>query len=487
MQRYEEFFEHAPVGYLITDQFGVVARANQAAATLLGLPAKQLVGEPLATFAAGPDQRELRDRLNEVSQTSGRVVWETWLKPRGGRPFLAELHVSRSRSETPDLHWTLVDVTKQAATAQELQLLTTELEQRVQDRTQALAEERARLAAVVENMPVGLIIVGVDGSAQLVTDQALEILGVRTSAEIFNRKWETYRADASRYGDDESPLMRALRTNEVVANERIELVMPDGSTKFINAAAAPVRDANGQTIGALALFHDVTTQERQERAEREFVTNAAHQLQSPLSAIVSAIDVLQAGAKDEPERDVFLGHIERESNRLSRLAQALLVLARAQTGVEAPRDEVVALAPLLKEVAASIRPAPDVEVEISCSDELALITNRQLFEQALLNVADNAAKYTREGRISLSARVAEGAIEIVVDDTGPGIPADEQSQVFDRFYRGSANGEPGFGLGFAIVRSAVKAIDGELELSSSDGSGTTVRFRLPRAASMIST
>jgi signal transduction histidine kinase len=107
-------------------------------------------------------------------------------------------------------------------------------------------------------------------------------------------------------------------------------------------------------------------------------------------------------------------------------------------------------------------------------------------EQALLNVADNAAKYTTEGRISLSARAVDGAIEIVVADTGPGIPADEQSQIFDRFYRGSANGAPGFGLGFAIVRSAVEALDGELELSSSEASGTTVVFRLPRAASMIS-
>jgi signal transduction histidine kinase len=205
-----------------------------------------------------------------------------------------------------------------------------------------------------------------------------------------------------------------------------------------------------------------------------------------LAAIVSAIDVLQAGAKDDPERDVFLGHIDRETHRLARLAQALLILARAQTGFEAPRDEIVPLAPVLREVAGSLRPTGGVEVHVSCPDDLALITNQQLVEQALLNVADNAAKYTTEGRISLSARAVDGAIEIVVADTGPGIPADEQSQIFDRFYRGSANGAPGFGLGFAIVRSAVEALDGELELSSSEGSGTTVLFRLPRAASMIS-
>jgi PAS domain S-box-containing protein len=485
MQRYEEFFEHAPVGYLITDQFGVIARANRSAATLLGMSPQQLLGKPLAAFASGPDRRDLRDRLNGLSRASGRVVWETWLIPRTGRSFRAELHVSQSLSETPDLHWTLVDVTKQAATAHELQTLTAELEKRVQERTEALAEERARLAAVVENMPAGLIIVDVDGNVQLANEQAVEILGVQGSM-IPQREWEAYRPDGSRYGADEFPLARARRRNEVVANERMEVATADGRTKFIDATAGPIRDTHGRMIGAVALLLDVTIQERQERAEREFVTNAAHQLQSPLAAIVSAIDVLQAGAKDDPERDVFLGHIDRETHRLARLAQALLILARAQTGVEAPRDEVVPLAPVLWEVAGSLRPTAGVEVHVSCPDDLALITNQQLVEQALLNVADNAAKYTTEGRISLSARAVDGAIEIVVADTGPGIPADEQSQIFDRFYRGSANGATGFGLGFAIVRSALEALDGELELSSSEGSGTTVVFRLPRGASMIS-
>jgi PAS domain S-box-containing protein len=485
MQRYEEFFEHAPVGYLITDQFGVIARANRSAATLLGMSPQQLLGKPLAAFASGPDRRDLRDRLNGLSRASGRVVWETWLIPRTGRSFRAELHVSQSLSETPDLHWTLVDVTKQAATAHELQTLTAELEKRVQERTEALAEERARLAAVVENMPAGLIIVDVDGNVQLANEQAVEILGVQGSM-IPQREWEAYRPDGSRYGADEFPLARARRRNEVVANERMEVATADGPTKFIDATAGPIRDTHGRMIGAVALLLDVTIQERQERAEREFVTNAAHQLQSPLAAIVSAIDVLQAGAKDDPERDVFLGHIDRETHRLARLAQALLILARAQTGVEAPRDEVVPLAPVLREIAGSLRPKAGVEVHVSCPDDIALITNQQLVEQALLNVADNAAKYTTEGRISLSARAVDGAIEIVVADTGPGIPVDEQSQIFDRFYRGSANGAPGFGLGFAIVRSAVEALDGELELSSSEGSGTTVLFRLPHAASMIS-
>ncbi len=483
-----ELIELAGVAYVITDARGVITEANRPATELLGVSSTEVHGKPLGSFVADTDRAEFSRRLHELKPTRAPRKWRMWLVPRSRHPLMAELRVVRNRKggDEAALEWTLADITEQTSAEAQLRILASELEDRVDERTEALREESARLAAVVENMPAALIIVGADGNAQLVNDRAIEILADRVEGDIREWEWEAYRPDGARYRADEYPLRRALDTGEVVGNERMEVVTADGLTKFIDVSAAPVRDANGLTIGALVLFRDVTAQEGQERAEREFVTNAAHQLQSPLSAIVSAIDVLQAGAKDKPERDVFLGHIERETNRLARLAQALLVLARVQTGVEAPRDEVVALAPLLTEVGASLRPAAGVDIEISCPDNLAVVTNRQLVEQALINVADNAAKYTRQGRISLSADTVEGAIEIVVADTGAGIPAEEQSQVFDRFYRGSSNGASGFGLGFAIVRSAVEAIEGDLELSSEEGSGTTVRIRLPHAASMIS-
>ncbi len=221
-----------------------------------------------------------------------------------------------------------------------------------------------------------------------------------------------------------------------------------------------------------------------ERAEREFVTNAAHQLQGPLAGIISAVEVLQAGAKDGPERDTFLGHIERESNRLARLTRALLTLARAQTGVETPRAEVVALEPLLSGVGAGLRPATGVAVQVSCPHDLAVVTNHELVEQALVNVADNAAKYTSEGQITLAARRLDGAVEIAVTDTGPGIPEEEQARVTERFYRG-ANALDGFGLGFAIVRSAIRALEGELAIGAADGGGTVVTIGLRPAASIV--
>lgn len=224
----------------------------------------------------------------------------------------------------------------------------------------------------------------------------------------------------------------------------------------------------------------------QERVERDFVTNAAHELQSPLASIISAIEVLQAGAKDGPERDIFLEHIEIASDRLARLVRSMLVLARAQSGIEQPRDELIALTPVLQDIAAALNVAPGVEVRVSCPPEAALVSNRELLEQALINLAENAAKHTAQGAIDLSARASETGTVLVVSDTGPGIPALERPHVFERFYRGSGQGAGGFGLGLAIVHAAATSLGADLELESAPGEGTVVRLRFPGAATLVS-
>jgi signal transduction histidine kinase len=230
---------------------------------------------------------------------------------------------------------------------------------------------------------------------------------------------------------------------------------------------------------------NVRTPANRESAERAFLTNAAHEFQSPLTAITTAIEVLQAGAKDTPERDIFLGHIEEASARLARLARALLVLARAETDAEAPRTELITLQPLLAEVGSRLIPPDGVITEVHCPPDAAVFANRELLDQAVQNVAENAAKYTETGKISLVAGVDDGRAEISVQDTGPGIPADEQERVFERFYRGQGAGASGSGLGLAVVRAAVEALGGEVELDSTVGEGTTVRIRLPRGASLV--
>jgi PAS domain S-box-containing protein len=464
-KRGDELLALAGVAYVVTDALGKISTANLAAGDLLGVPPRHLIGKPLAVYVTEGDRREFRMRLLELRPNSEPRRWRLWLTPRVGPPFLAELRVSRNDDPSiGTLNWTFADITEQTSGESELRVLASELEARVRERTYEVEAERARLAAVVEHIPAGLMILGADGRVVMANAEARRLLGDQVIDGIVG---------LSTFG------------TEQLEDGRAEIVRDDGSRVLLDMWVAPILDSSGQPAGVVQLFQDVSVREQQERAEHEFVTNAAHQLQSPLAGIISAVEVLQAGAKDSKERDTFLGHIEREADRLARLTRALLVLARAQTGVETPKDELVALEPLLSEVGSALRPAPGVRVEVDCPPELAVITNRELVEQALLNVAENAAKYTAEGRIVLAAHALDGGAEIVVSDTGPGIPRPERGQVMERFYRGSPDGSDGFGLGFAIVRSAIEALDGDLGLEERPNGGTVVRIRLHQAANVV--
>ena len=358
----------------------------------------------------------------------------------------------------------------------------------VSEVTPAADEYRALLEAVIENIPAGVLVMDGEGRAVLASRQALEMLGIDSLELDALANWrdtEAHHLDGRPVQPDEWPMARTLAGGETVNAEKYEVVV-SGRPLILEIASAPLVSSTGQRSGGLAIFRDVTTREQSERAERDFVTNAAHELQSPLASIVSAIDVLQAGAKDGPERELFLSHIERESDRLARLVRALLILASSQTGVEAPKDQLVALCPLLHDVAAGLKLAAKVRVQVDCDENLAMVTNRELVEQALMNLAENAAKQTSEGSVVLSASErSDGRVELAVSDTGAGIAAAERSKVFQRFYRSEANGVAGFGLGLAIVREAAEALGGDLELDSAVGTGTTVRLRLPGAARLV--
>ena len=216
--------------------------------------------------------------------------------------------------------------------------------------------------------------------------------------------------------------------------------------------------------------------------QREFATNAAHELRTPLASIVTAVEMLQTGAKDEPPtRDEFLEVIARESARLTRLTRALLVLARAGARDELPSLGAVPVAPLLEQVAASLPRRQGVEVGVDCPSLLAIVGDADLLEQALSSVAQNAVQHTDAGRVTMRGRRENGSVVIEVADTGSGIPAPDRARIFDRFYR-AGDRDGGFGLGLSIAREAVRTLGGEIELESEQSVGTTVRITLPALA-----
>lgn len=312
----------------------------------------------------------------------------------------------------------------------------------------------ASIEALVDLIPAGVAILGVQGSVLFANDEA--------------RRW------LARANDLSGIVERAL-AGETIVDEALNLEA-DGSKRVVEVRGSPIHEADGGLIGAALVFRDVTAGVSRARAERDFVTNAAHELQTPIAAITSAIEVLQRGAKERrAERDRFLGHIERAVDRLTRLTQALLVLARAQAGAESPKQELIALAPLLQSIAADS--LGEGKVEVSCAPDIAVIANRPLLEQAIVNLGQNALKHA-PGRVVLSAAPNDGTVTIEVRDHGPGIDPAETELVFDRFYRRDQAG--GFGLGLAIVRDAVEALGGGLALDSSPA-GTRVSISLPGA------
>jgi two-component system sensor histidine kinase VicK len=233
---------------------------------------------------------------------------------------------------------------------------------------------------------------------------------------------------------------------------------------------------------AIIVIHDESQKEQNERVQREFATNAAHELRTPLASIAAAVEMLETGAKDDPTaRDEFLALISRETGRLTRLTRALLVLARADAGDEKPRKGEVLVSPLLEHVAASLQPHDGVELTVECEGSLTTAGDPDLLEQALSSIATNAMQHTDEGSIAFRAHAENGSVVIEVVDTGHGIPERERARIFDRFYR-AADSEDGFGLGLSIAREAVGALGGDLELDSELGAGTTVRIKLERVA-----
>jgi PAS domain S-box-containing protein len=488
-RRYHDLFDLAPDAYIVTDRFGKVLEANHAAARLLRVRDRRLEGKSLAVFFEGDDRRRLRRLLLRAGAIAGTEQIELGLR-RPGEPTvdvaIAVAPVRVAGTRIAGMRWLLRDVTAHSDAERHARDLAEELERRVDERTGELEHERAQLEAILRALPAGVVVAEApSGRIVLTNDQVARIWRAEVTADRLDdyAAYRGFHPDGRPYAPEEWPLARSVRAGHTVSGEVIAILRHDGVPAFIEVNSAPIRRRDGTIAAGIATFTDVTERERREQAEHEFVTNAAHELQTPLTAILSAAEVLEAGAKNVPEdRDRFLTHILQECGRLTRLVTALLTLARAQTGVEAPLLEQVELQPLLDEIALSLHPAPGVEVRVDCAPHLEALANRHLLEQAVGNLAANAAKFTPGGTIRLRAGLAGGRVAIEVSDSGPGIQQGEEGRLFERFYRSGDRDRNGFGLGLAIVRQAVEALGGEVELRRGEEAGTVATIRLARAA-----
>ena len=253
----------------------------------------------------------------------------------------------------------------------------------------------------------------------------------------------------------------------------------------------PVDTKSPGELGELArAFRSMSGDMRQMlQARTDLVTNVSHELRTPLTAVKGLVETLRDGAVDDLDaRDRFLASIENETDRLIRLVNDLLTLSRADAQSLSLRRERFDLTQLARSCADGLaaQAAPEISLVVE-GPPVHVYADADRIRQVLVNLLDNAIGYSPPGEV-VRVRVGQDdslphSVAVSVQDRGPGIPAADQSRVFERFYRGDKSrarqGDVGAGLGLPIARTLVEAHNGHITVQSSPGQGTTVSFTLP--------
>ncbi len=368
-------------------------------------------------------------------------------------------------------------------------------------RSDAVVYERevGRLGEVIDGMVEGVVVIDGDGRVVLANSRAEQLLDLPDGEAHAGR----LLAELSRHPDLHE-MVGLVRSEGEWGQPIVQEVVVDSAqalTLQVTASRLPARQEMERWF--VLVFHDISSIRQLERIRRDFVANVSHELRTPLAAIGGYTETLLEGAKDDPDKaERFLRIIERHSDRLGRLVDDLLTLSDLELG----RTELHRDAQELRQVTSACfdtlrtkASGAGVTLENSVGEELpAVDADADRLEQALLNLVDNAIKYTPSGghvrvvgsvadgtpppEIAVVTDHAAGFIEIAVADTGVGVPPEDLARLTERFYRvdkARSRELGGTGLGLAIVKHIVQAHGGWMTIESELHRGTTVRLFLP--------
>ncbi len=354
---------------------------------------------------------------------------------------------------------------------------------KLQDRINSVTAQRNELEAVLSSMVEGVLVI--DNHERILRiNQAAETLFQLDEAKVRGRLVH----EAIRNTDLHRFIDATLSGEDPVEREIAILGDPD---VFLRAHGVTVRDALDLKIGALVVLHDVTRLKKLENIRRDFVANVSHELKTPVTSIRGFLETLKEGAIHDPENATrFLDILIRQTERLDMILEDLLSLSRIERDGE--RGEIVLEHKPLKDVIDAVgkscsqkAQAKNIALEFDVEGHLVGRINPTLLEQAVVNLVENAIKYSDPNKtVQVQARKTNGEIAIQVKDQGCGIAKEHLGRIFERFYRvdkGRSRKEGGTGLGLSIVRHIVNAHGGRVTVESSPGRGSTFSVYLPSA------
>jgi two-component system phosphate regulon sensor histidine kinase PhoR len=376
-----------------------------------------------------------------------------------------------------------------------------ELVARQYDRMRDLQAERKKLEVVLQSMAEGVVVIDPLGHVVLCNRAAQDLFGMRSFNEWQGKPLQAFSRhpvlqellrEVSHRRPDEAPITREI---EIEGREERHLAI----------SAMQIWENDLTVSGYVLVFYDLTQLKQLESVRSDFVANVSHELRTPLTAIKGYSETLLNGALKDPDTaQRFLAIIDRHSERLSRLIDDLLTLSNLELGKTELRRDEIPLSEMVDEVFEVIREKAakgGVTLQQTCPPDLPLVIgDSDRMQQVLLNLVDNAIKYTpAKGTVTVSARqVARSEIvtrntkvpaggqeewlEVAVSDTGCGIPAEDLPRLTQRFYRVDKTRSRelgGTGLGLAIVKHIVNNHNGFLQIESQLQVGTTVRLFFP--------
>ena len=342
----------------------------------------------------------------------------------------------------------------------------------IQQQMDLLKQRQTEFAALTDNMSEGFLLLDRQGHVLSHNSGALRLLGVEepegeVNVLVLNR---------------EEPFRQAV--DEALAGRRSQQLLHLNG-RYCRLLANPVL-ADGKPAGAVLVLLDVTEQEQREELRREFTANVSHELKTPLTSISGIAEIMQSGMVKPEDVQGFAGDIYQEAQRLIALVEDIIRLSRLDEGAESLERVPVNLLSLAQDVARRLDSAAQkagVTLKVmGRSVEIPGVPS--VLDEMVYNLCDNAIKYNRSGgTVNVTvAPAADGAAEISVEDTGIGIPMEDQSRVFERFYRVDKSHSKeigGTGLGLSIVKHGAALHSAQIHLESQVGKGTSVQLLFP--------
>ena len=342
----------------------------------------------------------------------------------------------------------------------------------IQNQLELAKQQQEEFALITENMQEGLIVI----------DKYTMILSANSSA------WNLFHMDRVRQGesvyclDREEEFRHAIE--QVLSGEHTELVLKLNGSDIQLIANPVIRDK--KTEGAVVLLVNVTEKLERESLRREFSANVSHELKTPLTSISGFAEIMQGGLVKNEDIPKFAGRIYKESQRLLQLVEDVIQISQLDEEKTSYVWKTVDVYQVCKNAFESLKEkAKRLNVHLYiCGERMKMEAVRTLLEEAIYNVCDNAIKYNRnDGSVSVFLTQTAQEIQIVVKDTGVGIPKEDQDRVFERFYRVDKSHSKeigGTGLGLSIVKHAVGALKGSVILRSEEGNGTEICMKFPK-------